>query len=60
MVDIMKLQATIGRGGRDEKITYSAGIICEVIRMAKHINIQSASLDLQAKGGMEKIKYRAL
>ena len=46
MGEIMKLQATIGRGGRDEEIEYYVGTICGSIRMEKHISMQSASLYL--------------
>ena len=60
MGDVLKLQATIGRGGRDEEIKYQVGTIHEGIIMAKHIYRQSASLALQDKEGMDKINYRAL
>ena len=58
--DILNLQATIGRGERDEKIEDSVGIICEGIRMEKHITIQNSLLYIQAKEGMYKINYRDL
>ena len=54
MGDILNLQATIGMGGRDEKIEDYVGIIREVIRMANQFYRKSASLDLHPKEGMEK------
>ena len=42
MGDILNLKATIGRGGRDEKIEDSFGIIYEGIRMSNHIARQIA------------------
>ena len=60
MGDILNLKAAIARGERDEKIEDSVGIICDGIRMANRISRQSALLDLQAKEGMDKIKYMAL
>ena len=57
---VLNLQATIGRGRRDEEIENQVGTIWEGIRMAKHINKQGAYLALQAKGGMDKIKSRTL
>ena len=60
MVDILNLQALIGRGGRYEKKEDSFGIKCESIKMGNHIAIQSDLLDIKAKEGMEKIKYRDL
>ena len=56
----MKPQSKIGRGGRDEKIEDSVGIICEGIRMENHIAIQNILLDLQAKEGMDRINCRSL
>ena len=52
MEEIMNLQVTIGRGGRDEEIEDSFGTICGGIRMENHISRKSASFDLQAKEGM--------
>ena len=60
MGDILNLQVIIGRGGRDEKIEDSVGIICEGIRMSYHISRNIALLDLQAKESTDKIKCKAL
>ena len=60
MGDILNLQAMIGRGRRAEKIENHFGTICEGIRIVNHISRQSASLDLQAKEGMDKTKSRPL
>ena len=60
MGDVLKLQAMIIRGERDEKIQDQVGTIYEGIRMANGITRQSGSLALQDKEGMDKIKYRAL
>ena len=60
MGDILNHQDTIGRDDRDEEIEGSVGTICGGIRMEKHISIQSASLNLKTKEGMNRIKYRYL
>ena len=52
MVDILNLQATIGRGGMDEKIEDHFGTICEGIIMAEKCFIQSALLYIQDKEGI--------
>ena len=60
MVDVLNLQAMIGRCGRDEERKHQVGTICECIIMKKLVLRQSASLVLQAEEGMDKTKYRAL
>ena len=49
MGDVLKLQATIGRGVKDKERDYHIGTIWEGIRMANQISIQGAALDIQAK-----------
>ena len=61
MGDVINLQSNIERGGRyEENREDHVGTICEGIRTEKHIARQSASLYIQDKECMNKIKFRAI
>ena len=60
MVDVLNIQASIGRGGRDEGDKDQVGTIWEGIRLTKHIAKQGSKLSLKAKEVMDKLKSISL
>ena len=60
MGDVLDLQASIGRSGKDERGKYKVVTIWEGIRLAKHITKQGSKVVLQAKEDMDKVKDKAL
>ena len=60
MVDLLDLQASIGKRGKDAGVKYQVGAIWERICLTKHITKQGSEVTLQAKEEMEKFKSRYL
>ena len=58
--NVINIQDTIGRCGRNDEREDQVGTIQESIILENHISIQIAALTLQAREGMDKIKSRDL
>ena len=56
----LNLQASIGRGGRDEGGEYEVGNIWEGIHLSKHIARKGLTLSIQSKEEMDKVKAISL
>ena len=60
MVDVLKLQAKIWRGGRYEGGEDHVGTIWEGTHMEKYIYRKGYTLALQSKDGVDKVKAISL
>ena len=60
MGDMLNLQASIGRGGRDEGGKDKVGNIWEGIHLSKHIARKGLTLSIQSKEDMDKVKAISL
>ena len=60
MRDVLKIHASIERGGRDDGGKNQVGTIWEGMRLAKKIARQCSKISLQANEDMDKVKSRTL